>query len=416
MVDCKLTGDKIAKGDYELYRKEVPKELHDLSSFLGESGVERERFERLSRLTNEMLSLLEKGATAEANTPVEKLIENLKLQQIWSLWKDLVHERQELLNEYKERHVLRSEDLPTAQLKSSEHVTAMVVATVCMAFVLFLGFSKGVTQRLSVLSENAARLSRRQQLNPPVSGDDEISDLDRVFHQTAEALVVAERQKQEFVDMISHDLKTPLAALQGLLALVSAGTYGGLSQAGKERVTHAEQDLVRLIRLINELLDVEKMSAGALELSPAPVKLATIISEAMASVGTLAEGSDIKLVAESTEEEVAVDPERLVQVVVNLLSNAIRYSNPGGSVVIATEMKADRVRVSVRDQGCGIPAKDQEFIFDRFQQVRRSRDERREGTGLGLAICKAIVDAHGGRIGVDSREGEGSTFWFELPA
>src|SRR5262249_48162687 len=155
---------------------------------------------------------------------------------------------------------------------------------VLLTVVLALFFSKGITGRLKVLSENAALFAQRKELNKPLKGADEIAGLDKSFHEMAQALVNSEKRKQEFVSMISHDLRTPLTALQGTLALISQGSYGQLSDKGKTRVTNAEVNVERLIKLINELLDIEKMEAGMLDLKKERVEIASLIDKSVEAV------------------------------------------------------------------------------------------------------------------------------------
>ncbi|HEY9777411.1 MAG TPA: HAMP domain-containing sensor histidine kinase [Planktothrix sp.] len=414
-IEYKVTGDRAGEQDFQSYKGAIPQELKLMRTLVGETPGERQRFQKIEELTGAFMGRLESATTSGGEPSAEQRLRKFDLQQTWRDWRRLDGERRDLINEYKRNHILQAEELPSAQEKLSHFVLLGVLLTFFGAFVLFLGFSKGVTQRLAVMTENAVRLTRKQALNAPVGGRDEIAHLDQAFHQAADALVTAEQQKQEFVDMIGHDLRTPLAALQGLLALVSSGVYGELSPDGTERVTRAGQDLLRLIRLINELLDVEKLSAGALHLQYRAVKISAVLSQSIDSVRALTDSRALDVIVSPTEEEVHADGDRLVQVIVNFLSNAIKYSPPESPIEITTERNGQDLRVSVKDRGCGIAEGDREMIFERFRQVRRSAEERQEGVGLGLAICKAIADAHGGRVGVDERTGGGSVFWIEIP-
>lgn len=411
-------------------------------------------------------------------------------------------------------------------------LTAAVLSNVLIAIWLALYFNRGTAQRLNVLVDNTGRLARREPLNAPLDGSDEIAHLDRVFNEMAAALAAAarkeraiinnavdvicsiyatgkftavnpaskavlgyepseligtslvdivvdedvprtlqaveqsmngetmsfenrivkkdgnivdvlwsvhwsadenslfcvahditerkqiERMKREFVAMVSHDLRTPLTSIQGFLSLVSVGVYGELNESGQENCTIAEGNISRLIALINDLLDIEKMESGKLELTISGVTAQSIFERTHQAVVGFAEQQGIEVEFVNTDLELEADGDRLVQVLINLVSNAIKFS-PKGSKVTMSSSSLDRghtVEFRVVDRGRGIPEGFRDSIFDRFQQVEAADAKKKGGSGLGLAICKAIVERHGGTIGVESTEGAGSTFWFRIPA
>jgi PAS domain S-box-containing protein len=224
-----------------------------------------------------------------------------------------------------------------------------------------------------------------------------------------------ERLRREFVSMVSHELRTPLTSIRGGLTLLSVGALGDLPEKAKDIVKLAERNSVRLIGLINDLLDIEKLEAGMLEMQIETCQLADIIQRSTESVKTFAEERTVKIKTTSTMLSVHGDRDRLVQVLVNLLSNAIKFSPPDGNVTIGVDVTGDLATVSVTDEGRGIPAAYRELIFQRFQQVTASDAKQKGGSGLGLAICKAIIELHHGTIAVDSEEGKGSKFWFTVP-
>lgn len=291
---------------------------------------------------------------------------------------------------------------------------ASIIFNIILTIALALFFSKSITGRLAVLSDNAQRVRDKKELNPLISGSDEIASLDKVFHSMSEALTRAETAKAEFISMISHDLRSPLTSLQGTLALAEKGSYGELNEKGKARFARAEQTVERLVNLINELLDVERLEAGMLTMTLSEELLDPIIEKSIESVHTLAEKKGIKIDAPPTRLTVLAEPDRLVQVFVNLLSNAIKFSPESSTISITAIVLATGVKVTVADQGRGIPKEVLPTIFDRFQQVRKEDATTHGGTGLGLTITKAIIEGHGGMIGVDSEEGSGTQFWFLL--
>lgn len=225
-----------------------------------------------------------------------------------------------------------------------------------------------------------------------------------------------ERMKQEFVAMVSHDLRTPLNSVQGVLTLLLKGVYGELNATGVARLSSVDEDVTRLIELINDLLDVERLESGKMQVLAEPVYLQEVVDRSLEAVRTVAERANIKIEPAESDAVGIGDRDRLIQVVVNFLSNAIKFSPSGAAVTIAVKESKQWIEVSVSDHGRGIPDNLLEGVFERFQQVKVSDGARNKGTGLGLAICKSIIAAHSGEIGVNSKEGVGSSFWFRIPA
>jgi signal transduction histidine kinase len=225
-----------------------------------------------------------------------------------------------------------------------------------------------------------------------------------------------EQMKQEFLAVISHELRTPLTSLQAVLTLLATGMYGQLNESGEQRVRSAQSSATRLIMLINDLLDMEKMEAGKLTMTYRDIDLAEVVVNSVESVRGFAEENDIELRV-ATEESVKVlaDSDRLVQVMINLLSNAIKFSPRGTDVGIKVAENGEFTEIQVVDHGAGIPPGYEEKIFDKYEQVPNSKGTKVAGTGLGLPICKAIIEQHGGEIGVRPTDGGGSTFWFSIP-
>lgn len=294
-------------------------------------------------------------------------------------------------------------------------LAAGVILSVILTIVLAAFYSRGITHRLAVLMQNTVRMREKKPLNAPIPGADEIAELDHVFHDMADALEKAEKRKQEYVSMISHDLRSPLTALQTTLAMALKGSYGELNEKGQARILTAEHSVERLIKLINELLDMERMEAGMLKLSIASTPLDRCVERSIDAVKSLAEKEQVAISAGKSDIRVMADEDRLVQVLINLLSNAIKYSPEGGRISCEFQIGETDVRIQVVDEGSGIPPDAIERIFDRFQQVDSPEGKERGGSGLGLAICKAIVEGHGGTIGAVSEPGNGSRFWFTVP-
>jgi PAS domain S-box-containing protein len=231
-----------------------------------------------------------------------------------------------------------------------------------------------------------------------------------------------ERLKRDFVAMVSHDLRTPLTSISGFLTLLRSGKYNELSPAGLESLRSADASVGRLMSMVNDLLDIERVESGLLDLNLGPLTVEGLVESVFAMLEPIAREKRIELVAPTNKDlEFVGDADRLNQVLVNLVSNAIKFSEPESKIVIDAIENATNVRIEVRDTGRGVPEHLKPAIFERFRQVDPSDAAKRKGTGLGLAISKAIVERHGGSIGVednssDSQGGKkGSVFWFTLP-
>ncbi len=225
-----------------------------------------------------------------------------------------------------------------------------------------------------------------------------------------------DRIKDEFVSVVSHELRTPLTSLRGALDLLVAGLLGDGAGADAHRlVAMAHANALRLARLVDDILDLERSSRGAIPLSRDHVEVADLVRSAIGTVQGAADGSGVTLVVACGDEVVWGDEHRLVQVLTNLLGNAIRFSSSGSTVRVGCRSDVWAVRLSVADEGVGIPDELQDRVFERFWQVDGSDSRARSGTGLGLAIAKNIVEAHDGWITVDSTVGVGTTFTVALP-
>ncbi|MBX9686616.1 MAG: CHASE3 domain-containing protein [Candidatus Obscuribacterales bacterium] len=228
---------------------------------------------------------------------------------------------------------------------------------------------------------------------------------------------LAEKRVSEFYSMVSHELRTPLTSIRASLGLMQGGVAGELSEMSRQLVDIGREECDRLIRLINDILDIRKIEAGKMELKLAEIQPAQLVQVALEGMKSVADEVGIELnQKQAAPGLVTCDEDRILQVLTNLISNAIKFSPSGREVSISTEwVDSEWLRFSVEDSGSGIPADHVPKLFQKFQQLDQSDTRSKGGTGLGLAICKAIVDEHHGRIGVKTVLGQGSTFFFELP-
>ncbi|MBO9542126.1 PAS domain S-box protein [bacterium] len=224
-----------------------------------------------------------------------------------------------------------------------------------------------------------------------------------------------ERMKDQFITVVSHELRTPLTALKGALGLLNDGRLGGLSSQGERMLAIALSNTDRLMRLVNDILDVQRMATGHLSLELAPVEAPHLLAQAAEAMWALADEAGVTLEVRPAAHRVWADEERILQALTNLLSNAIKFSPPGGVVTLSVEPMGEALRFSIKDEGRGIPPEMTEVIFERFRQVDASDSREKGGTGLGLPISRGIIEQHGGRLWVESRLGAGATFHFTLP-
>ena len=226
-----------------------------------------------------------------------------------------------------------------------------------------------------------------------------------------------ERMKNEFVSTVSHELRTPLTSISGALGLIAGGALGALPDKAAELIGIAHKNSLRLTHLINDLLDMEKLAAGKMHFDMQLQPLMPLIEQALDS--NRAYGSERKVTLALTEQApgtmVRVDAERLMQVLSNLLSNAMKFSPENGTVEVAVHPVDNKVRVTVSDHGPGVPAEFRDYIFQKFAQADSSTTRQKGGTGLGLAITRELVERMNGEIGFESVENEGARFYFELP-
>ncbi|MBX9667082.1 MAG: PAS domain-containing sensor histidine kinase [Candidatus Obscuribacterales bacterium] len=231
------------------------------------------------------------------------------------------------------------------------------------------------------------------------------------------ARMEADQRISEFYSMVSHELRTPLTSIRTSLGLLEEGTGGPLSRESYKLVEIAFRNTDRLVRLVNDILDFRKIQAGKLELHSEDLLAREAIEQVTNELESTAKEKQITFeISINFEKKFKADRDRIEQVLTNLVGNAIKFSPERSKVIIQADYGRDGfVCFTVRDSGPGIPKSEFNKLFQKFQQLDASDKRRNGGTGLGLAISKALVEMHGGSIGVDSKVGNGSAFWFEVP-
>lgn len=244
------------------------------------------------------------------------------------------------------------------------------------------------------------------------------SQRDRTFFCVAHDITErknVERLKQDFIAMISHDLRTPLMSVSSSINLVQSGATGEISEVVERELSSAERSVDHLIELVNDLLDFEKLEAGRMNFELAPLKMSEVIDESVRLVDALAKDRKVTIECPDRDLMVSGDQRKLIQVTVNLLSNALKHSPDGGVIKVQIREVSGMVECAIHDEGPGVPDEYAEKIFAPFEQISH-RATAALGTGLGLAICKLVVEGHGGKIAVRHSEIlQGSAFWYSLP-
>ena len=223
------------------------------------------------------------------------------------------------------------------------------------------------------------------------------------------------RMEDEFISLVSHELRTPMNSIIGALDLLGTQELGTLTEQGQQIINIATNNTERLIRLVNDILDLERIKSGKIPMRPVECQADELLIQAAQAMQGMADSAQVTLRVESTPIQIRADPDRILQTLTNLLNNAIKFSQPGESVWLRSNLTSDNLQIEVQDRGRGLPEDKLQLIFERFQQVDASDSRAKGGTGLGLPICRTIIEQHNGRIWVESSLGEGSTFYVQLP-
>ena len=300
------------------------------------------------------------------------------------------------------------------QLKQILQLAIMI--SILLSVALYFYFNRDTSNRLSRLLNNTVLFAQGQPLHPLLKGNDEIAQLDVAFRQMAQSITAVIKSKQEFMTMLARDIRSPLNFIHDSLEQLSSGQLSNsVSAKASSTVVRCLESNDTLMRLIDDLIDVEGVESGKLQMNFQQVSISAVFDRAIKSLQGLAEAKKVRLIVQPTQAVAYADGDRLVQVLVNLLANALKFSPDGSIVKVEVLEHHSWLHVKVIDQGPGIPPNKQSHVFERFQQLGATDRRISGGTGLGLTICKEIVDSHHGLIGVESAEGKGCTFWFEVP-
>ena len=297
---------------------------------------------------------------------------------------------------------------------------AGTIAVVCLLVIMILSLllTKSITRPIGLLKNKTQEIAagnfdaRVEVRSPP-----EIGELAEALNSMGQKLRELDRMKADFFAAMSHELRTPLTSIKEGTGLLLEGIGGPTTEKQRKLLAILAEESNRLILLVNSLLDLSKMEAGMMSYDFALAQIDPLLKRAVAEVAPLVEAKQITI--ESAVDQplpaVRIDAERILQVLRNLLGNAIKFTPKGGLVRVSARPTGNKLEVAVKDSGPGIPQEALLSIFEKFNQGMRADDLARSGTGLGLAIAKSIISSHGGKIWAESQLGHGSTFIFVLP-
>jgi two-component system sensor histidine kinase GlrK len=285
---------------------------------------------------------------------------------------------------------------------------------ITFAFFVTISISRPI-ERLKQETANIAKGDFNRRID--IDSKDEIGELAAAFNTMCFKLNELERLKSEFIANISHEFRTPLTSLREANNLLLDGIAGKTTEKQQRLLKITKEESEKLIKMINDFLDLSKMEAGMIRYNFVPSDINIVFENAINEIRLLAESKEIDLKLETQKRLpiVFMDSEKIKQVMINLLSNAVKFTPNGGKISVVARTEDSNIYVEVKDTGMGIAKENLLKIFDKFQQVDTGINHKLRGTGLGLSIAKHIVVTHNGRIWAESRLGKGSTFKFVLP-
>jgi len=297
---------------------------------------------------------------------------------------------------------------------------SIIITSACLIAIVLLSLliTRSITRPVALLKSKTRDIAEgRFDAGLRISSPPELAELAAAFNRMCERLGEIERMKADFFSSMSHELRTPLTTIKEGTRLLLDGVGGETTDKQRKLLTILAEESNRLIGVVNSLLDLSKMEAGMLNYEFETVNLDPLIRRAVTEIAPLVEAKQIILetAIDTPLPPARLDPERMLQVLRNLLGNAVKFTPKGGQVTVTARPVDGKLQVSVQDSGPGIPAESLTAIFEKFHQGNHKRAHTRPGTGLGLAIAKNIITSHGGEIWAESQLGQGSKFFFALP-
>ncbi len=416
MAENQKKYDLLKKEEYKEYfasgQKEYETNLFEIL-WLGAGGSGENPWEGLYKEFQEQFSAERKEQSDSEHSDVPWLKEELINQWVEKIQKARAANEQQILS--------RMKSLNEQGRTAVQWGFIGLSASLLVGLFGVIGFSFGMSRPLRELRRGIKSLSGSG-LNEPIRiySNDEFGELAGAFNDMAARLTEEERMRSDFISMLSHEIRTPLTSIRESVNLISEEVMGDINERQRRFLLIASHELERITTLLNHLMQISRLEAGAVEIHPQLIDLREFVQGTISRVIPAAEAKDISIHSEVTSgiPEFSCDPDNMQQVLLNLLGNAIKFS-PNGSAILVKVMQDENPKqaslvFSVKDSGPGIPRDEQALVFHKYYRASGVRDHV-DGVGLGLSISKYIVEAHGGEIGVLSKLGEGSTFSFTLP-
>lgn len=385
-------------------------ELNKLE-FLAKDDPDLEKdIQETRALTNISLTQLQTIGTKATGESVQRLLEMRELMKV--AMRNLANAQTTIA-----RSKARLEEFRKTEMARRDSINSLIVCgligNLLLAIYFIFVFTRNITNRLARLVANARRLPDGQELPYRVEGGDEIAFLDHVLHDASDRLIAASEFRKSLMQMVAHDLRSPLMSCQVAVEIMASEHFrDDVSDRARLKLQKVKASMMKLMGLVEDLLMIEKLEAGKLDLRLEPVQISALVDDALETLSELARSHQIKLVNDCSPEIVSADKTRVLQIITNYLSNAIKFS-PDSTDIRIYNIVGDSMRVCVEDHGRGLQPAELSRLFQKFQQSKSA--DQAKGFGLGLAICKLLAESHGGQVGADSEFGKGSTFWFQLP-
>lgn len=306
-------------------------------------------------------------------------------------------------------------------VKARENLRIAIVLAVFFNLALSAGFAvmlnRNTLMRLAILSENMRAFSRGESTMVRLKGNDELSELDQNFSKMAEELTRLDELRKSMQAMVSHDLRSPLTSMGLRVELMLGNSTESLSAATTRNLKLLSSEIERLRRLANTLLDIDKIQDGSLKVELSPVVCQDIVAVSVEAVLAQSKRKEIEISSNLVEDAVFLcDKDRTIQVLVNFLSNAVKFAPKGSKIQVELKESTENfLRLSVIDEGPGIPEEQRNRLFNKFSQLEQPSEIKKEGSGLGLYICKLLIEVQNGKLGFEPVESGGTCFYFELP-
>ena len=411
-----ITRDKELHSQFMLAERDVSKRIDEAIS-IADTAHKRESFirikdyyERYKSIFNEEVEFVNKNQTYLQDGYREEK-EKVVDEMLWELTNLKLYTEQDTYEKIKQ--------LGESGAKANKIAIVMGAGFILSGIMISIFITRSITRPLSFMRKKTRQVARGDfECNLDLSSPPEIGDLAQDFNLMCNKLMEMDKMKSDFFSLMAHELRMPLASIKEGTNLLLKGIGEELKEKRKEVLTIIAEESNHLIDLVNSLLDLSKMEAGMITLNFKTSDIKPLINKAASGMEPLAMAKNVSIKMEVPLDlpDVKMDEERILQALRNLIGNAVKFTPAGGHITISARPVEKGMRVSVADTGPGIPKENLDAIFDKFKQATLMSYSKIKGTGMGLAIVKHIINAHGGKVWVESEIGHGSTFIFSLPA